>query len=239
MVFIYSLQLQNNKFYIGKTDNPNFRLENHFNDSGSAWTKKHNPISIHQVIPECTDHDEQRITQEYMKKYGIDNVRGGPWCRIKLDPDEIQFIKKLIQSETDECYQCGSKNHFVKDWPEKKNICKRCGRFGHKDKNCFAKVDTKDKEIFSEGIWECDFCEKEFDSLKGCQFHENVHCTKRRGMKKKSFDLAHALFDELKDSSDEEYYEKNSYTCFRCGRKGHMANNCFANKHIKGYNLSY
>ena len=86
--------------------------------------------------------------------------------------------------------------------------------------------------------------------MKGCRFHENIHCTKRRRKKNKSFDSAHALFDELKDSSDEEYsdeeylsddyyYKQTNYTCFRCGRKGHMANNCFANKHIKGYNLGY
>ncbi len=232
MVFIYSLKLQNNKFYIGKTDNPNFRLENHFNDSGSAWTKKYNPISIHQVIPDCKDHDEQRITQEYMKKYGIDNVRGGPWCGVKLDSDEIRFIKKLIQSENDECYQCGSKNHFAKDCTKKK-ISKK-----------------NSKKFYNEPIWECEFCNKEFDSLKGCRFHENIHCTKRRRKKNKSFDSAHALFDELKDSSDEEYsdeeylsddyyYKQTNYTCFRCGRKGHMANNCFASKHIKGYNLGY
>ena len=88
---------------------------------------------------------------------------------------------------------------------------------------------------------------KGFDSLKGCRFHENIHCTKRR-KKNKSFDSAHALFDELKDSSDEEYsdeeylsddyyYKQTNYTCFRCGRKGHIANNCFASKHIKGYYL--
>ena len=229
MVFIYSLKLQNNKFYIGKTDNPNIRLENHFNDSGSAWTKKYNPISIHQVIPDCKEHDEQRITQEYMKKYGIDNVRGGPWCEIKLKVDEIQFIKKLIQSENDECYQCGSKNHFAKDCT-KKTISKKIS-----------------KKFYNEPIWKCEFCNKEFDSLKGCRFHENIHCTKRK-KKNKSFDSAHALFDELKDSSsDEEYLSDNyyykhkqtNYTCFRCGRKGHMATNCFAKKHIKGYNLYY
>ena len=225
-----------------------------------------------------------------MKKYGIDNVRGGPWCGIKLDSDEIRFIKKLIQSENDECYQCGSKNHFAKDCTKKK-ISKKIS-----------------KKFYNEPIWECEFCNKEFDSLKGCKFHENIHCTKRRGMKWKKgervklsglkkngtnlnnqiaiinsfnsdkgkytiqligrknlfnvkpiniykFDPAHALFDELKDSSDEEYsdeeysdeeylsddyyYKQTNYTCFRCGRKGHMANNCFANKHIKGYNLSY
>ena len=36
MVFIYVLQLQDKKFYIGKTDNPQFRLNSHFNYNGSA-----------------------------------------------------------------------------------------------------------------------------------------------------------------------------------------------------------
>ena len=53
MVYIYSLKLQNNKFYVGKTDNPNFRLENHFDAAGSSWTKKYSPISIHEVRPDC------------------------------------------------------------------------------------------------------------------------------------------------------------------------------------------
>ena len=39
MVFIYSLKLQSDKYYIGKTDLPNFRLQDHFDSSGS-WTKK-------------------------------------------------------------------------------------------------------------------------------------------------------------------------------------------------------
>ena len=34
MVYIYILQLQQNKYYVGKTVNPNFRLEQHFNSNG-------------------------------------------------------------------------------------------------------------------------------------------------------------------------------------------------------------
>lgn len=34
MVFVYVLKLENNKYYIGKTSNPNFRIEQHFNSSG-------------------------------------------------------------------------------------------------------------------------------------------------------------------------------------------------------------
>ena len=34
MVFIYILELENKKYYIGKTTNPQFRIESHFNSSG-------------------------------------------------------------------------------------------------------------------------------------------------------------------------------------------------------------
>ncbi len=41
MVYIYVLKLENNKYYIGKTDNPEIRLNSHFNFNGSEWTKKY------------------------------------------------------------------------------------------------------------------------------------------------------------------------------------------------------
>ena len=40
MVNIYILQLENNKYYIGKTTQPEIRLESHFNSNGSSWTIK-------------------------------------------------------------------------------------------------------------------------------------------------------------------------------------------------------
>ena len=75
MLYIYVLQLQNNKFYIGKTSNPYFRFDNHFAHNGSEWTKQHKPINILELIPNCDDYDEDKYTYKYMDKYGIDNVR--------------------------------------------------------------------------------------------------------------------------------------------------------------------
>ena len=77
MVYIYALKLEQNKYYIGKTNTPHFRIENHFNSNGSEWTKMYKPLSILEIKPNCDDYDEDKITRQYMDKYGVENVRGG------------------------------------------------------------------------------------------------------------------------------------------------------------------
>jgi len=67
MVNIYVLLLEDNKYYIGKTNNPSFRLVQHFNSNGSAWTKLHKPIKILQIIPNCDDFDEDKFLWRYEK----------------------------------------------------------------------------------------------------------------------------------------------------------------------------
>ena len=67
MVTIYVLKLRGNKYYVGKTTNPTYRLDDHFSEGGSAWTKKYKPISIHKLDPDRPDSDEQIVTQEYMR----------------------------------------------------------------------------------------------------------------------------------------------------------------------------
>lgn len=90
-MFIYILKLQQNKYYIGKTNEPNFRIDTHFNANGSAWTKKYKPISVSVIIPNCDNYDEDKYTLLYMSKYGIDNVRGGSFVQLKLS-EEMQRI---------------------------------------------------------------------------------------------------------------------------------------------------
>ena len=54
MVYIYILKLEEEKYYIGKTNNPIFRLNEHFNSNASSWTKKYKPIEIVKVINNCS-----------------------------------------------------------------------------------------------------------------------------------------------------------------------------------------
>jgi len=95
MVFIYALQLQEGKYYIGKTNKPQIRLESHFNSHGSEWTKIYKPLKVIELIPNCNDYDEDKYTRIYMDKYGIHNVRGGSFVSVKLEKSTIDILHLL------------------------------------------------------------------------------------------------------------------------------------------------
>jgi len=113
MVFIYVLSLKNDKYYVGKTENPKFRLDTHFKNGGCYWTKKYNPVQIIGLFPDCDDFDEDKYTLKYMSKYGVDNVRGGSFCRCYLSIENKNTIDKMISSSNDCCHFCGEKGHFI------------------------------------------------------------------------------------------------------------------------------
>ena len=205
MAFIYVLQLLENKYYIGKTNNPNFRLEQHFNSEGSEWTKKYKPIKLLELV-KGDNYDEDKYTLKYMEKYGINNVRGGSFCEIKLTGGNKNFIEKMITGATDKCYKCGEKGHFAKNCSytpiSKEYRCFRCNRIGHFVEDCYATTNDIGEYIDddSEEVFVCDFCDKEFDTYQETILHT---CTKK--------------------------------LCYRCGRDSHYTYNCYASTHKDGY----
>ena len=50
-----------------------------------------------------------------MNQYGIDNVRGGSFCQIILSEANIITIKQMLNGMNDNCFKCGSIEHFAKD----------------------------------------------------------------------------------------------------------------------------
>jgi hypothetical protein len=118
MLYIYILKLIKGKYYVGKTKNPTFRLKNHFNSYGSAWTKIYKPVKLIKIIGNCDDYDEDKYTKMYMDKYGIDNVRGGSFVTLKLDEITREFLKRSSNGTNDRCFKCGLKGHFVKNCKE-------------------------------------------------------------------------------------------------------------------------
>jgi predicted GIY-YIG superfamily endonuclease len=66
--------------YVGITSNPENRMKQHFNGTGSKWTQKHKPIEINSIM-KCKSYESakkaERIIYYKMKNYhGSDKVRG-------------------------------------------------------------------------------------------------------------------------------------------------------------------
>ncbi len=115
MVYIYVLELEYSKYYIGKTNDPKRRLLEHCNSEGSAWTKLYKPIRIKQIIQDCSSFDEDKYTLEYMSLYGIENVRGGSFCSVELTNEDKIVLQRMIRGSLDKCFKCGNEGHFASD----------------------------------------------------------------------------------------------------------------------------
>jgi hypothetical protein len=96
--YVYVLELEDKRYYVGRTSNFIQRMNEHFTENGALYTKKYKPIKIKEVVEEKTCYDERDKTLEYMETYGWENVRGYAWCRetLKQKP-KIKNIKESKQ----------------------------------------------------------------------------------------------------------------------------------------------
>lgn len=168
MVCIYVLELTDGKYYVGKTNNPSFRLQNHFDSCGTEWTKKYKPIRVIELRQQCDNYDEDKVTRQYMDKYGIDNVRGGSFVSIKLDNSTINVLKQMNKGTNDLCFICGKKGHFAKNCKSKYIWeCLSCGKnfdneeqaIIHEDIHCSSKdsinLDNSLEKMLFDALYEC------------------------------------------------------------------------------------
>jgi cellular nucleic acid-binding protein len=168
MESLYILKLEKNKYYVGKSSDVSTRYKQHKEGIGSSWTSKYPPIRILEVKQLTGPHHENNETKDLMKKYGIDNVRGGAYCQVELSYEAKTSLQHELNSSNDSCYKCGESGHFarycrVKSWEceicsdtfsdyntaighektckvTKRGVCYRCGRDGHYSPECYART---------------------------------------------------------------------------------------------------
>ena len=94
--YIYQLNLDKGKYYVGKTINIDRRMEQHFSGHGSKVTKKFKPITG-QTVDSCYGFFgsklEQYHTNELIKEYGYENVRGGKYTNSNTLKDTSQLLE--------------------------------------------------------------------------------------------------------------------------------------------------
>lgn len=134
---IYIIKCEQGKYYVGKSTNLTTRIEEHQNGNGAEWTKKYPMIKVKKIICDQGGYAEDKYTLKMMKKYGIQNVRGGSFCQINLNSDEIVIINRMIQSATDSCFKCGKSGHLSYNCPDAQvKTCYNCGSTEHLASSC-------------------------------------------------------------------------------------------------------
>jgi len=230
MIYIYTIELETGKYYIGKTKkDPGVRFQEHLSGRGAGWTRKYKPIKLINVIESDDPYDENKVTLKYMNEYGIENVRGGSFCRPELDEETTKIIKTMINGSEDVCYRCGKPGHFVRNCKAKTILPKPDSEEDKKleiNDDILYKLydvineyisrkkaeDTDDDISSGSEEWSrCEYCGKEMESEK---HHKN-----------------HTKY--CKD--DWESYKLGR--CLICGRKNHTGFNCFAKTHIRGHKI--
>lgn len=210
MTNIYILRLECGKYYVGKSDDVRSRYQQHVNGCGSAWTRKYKPLSLEKTIVHASPFDEDKVTKEYMLQYGIENVRGGSYVEIELSDFHKDALNMEIWAATNVCTQCGRAGHFVKDCYANTEVSGK--------KIVFE--DSCDEDSCDEDEWGCDYCDRTFTTEFGCMIHEKSCKEKQK-----------------KTNVVKPKYTKQSGVCYRCGRQGHYSPDCYASRHIKGYEI--
>ena len=92
---VYVLRLEDDCYYIGVSSNLNARLAQHFQGTGSVWTRTHRPIELLEVYI-GGESKENEIAKKYIDKYGFSNARGGIYLKEKSKKVPINYWLKLI-----------------------------------------------------------------------------------------------------------------------------------------------
>ena len=89
---------------------------------------------------------------------------------------EDMYVCDYCNKEFDDEKKCVSHEKICK----KNNECSRCHRTSHDVNDCYATIDINGKEILDIEVFSCNYCNKQFDSLKGATYHQNVYCKIRK-----------------------------------------------------------
>jgi hypothetical protein len=97
---IYILQLEHGKYYVGESKDPVKAMEEHREGLGPFWTKIHKPVRIEAVMPFKSAGEVDLYTKTAMRKYGIENVRGGSFQDARLKDADRHRLHSEFQDQS-------------------------------------------------------------------------------------------------------------------------------------------
>lgn len=225
--YVYLLELQNGKYYVGRTNNVTRRVQQHNGESDAEWVRLHCFVRLISSQPISSRLEEDLEVKKAMLQYGIDNVRGGTYSTIFLSEQTTAILKQELVHAEDKCFNCGGKDHYLSACPlsrkasqvevEKSN-CTRCGRNTHTADKCFAVNRFDGAPIVAE--------------VPIVREPEKKNCTKCG----RNTHTAEKCFASLKLDGTPIVAQAPvvKANCARCGRNTHGVDKCFATNRLVG-----
>lgn len=184
--YVYVLELENDRYYVGVSDHPSARFREHVEGRGAAWTQRHRPRRIVETEAFATKsaalERESVVTRRLMSRHGVDFVRGGCYVAIELAREERVVLDVELAHQAGRCLRCGRASHFQKDCFATTHVngyalssreganspnrraggCETCGRRSHAAVNCFARfsIDGRRLEPASRRRLDFDACRR-------------------------------------------------------------------------------
>ena len=253
-MFLYTLPLADECWYVGTTKNPAARLQEHRDGDGAEWTRKHPPAGgFSKLYPleklDCSEQEsrirEDAQVKKVMLHMGMGMVRGGSYSRVELSRGDVKALCKELFHAT--------------------NGCLRCGRQGHWARACYARTDVVGNQIEDEDELELTQSSSGTDASGSAsqqrshegsststislrkRSHDALTCCRRCGRQNHTIENCYAnksvdgqLLDDMEcdeDDNEEDEDDDEEDCCYRCGRSGHWASQCYARSTVDGRRL--
>ena len=249
-LFLYTLELENNKFYEGTTNRPAARLKEHREGDGAAWTREHPPRCFSNKYKlrklECSDEEARLWEDAHVKTVmlyaGIDAVRGGSYSRRSLSRDDVKALCKELFHATNGCLRCGHLSHWASACYAKTDVVgnaieddvaslpKSARPQSRPDASSSSSASSTTKRVRGSATTfdGCRRCGRLNHTLEDCYAATDVS--------------GRLLDDDMEVEEEEEEDEDDGYDsecCFRCGRVGHWERDCYARTGIDGKRLRH
>lgn len=220
---VYVIELQTGKYYVGKSNNIEQRINNHkLKDKCATFVKNNGGFKkqLQPLTPQNSDYSawERDETLVRMIKHGFNNVRGWEYTDSNdLISHDYYAIKKTILGNTDRCRECGNLGHFANYCDGQKtewlsNLDQLIGKLESKPKK---PKPEKSSDVFNSLLdeqiskkckpksneFKCKMCDRVCQSHNGLDKHYESYCPVLKTLK------------------------ANNRT--RCGKNNHTADNCY------------
>jgi hypothetical protein len=236
--------LVNPVYYVGKTQKS---IEARFNEhlerqDGAAWTGLHRPVRIVPNAGSALDPDdkfsEDTLVYRTMEIHGIENVRGGSYCQIKLSDKQIDEVSVKMNAASGRCFLCNQTGHVVKKCPQKaytdgtnetKGEAPNTRGFLYHATNLLSSACGSARRVLNYAAKKVLMKENHKIPSYGKYRNANTRLRSRAPYAAVPLTTVPSLSSTRNKTNQ----------CSRCGRLSHGESECLARKDIRGFHLPF